>query len=132
MNIRKRRDQDEESERIMYEARMKRELKYKRATLASMLATPLMTPNFSAKYPTQTGSLVLPFYPDNTTENNDSGETSSKALSVMKKEAKELSKLMKRVSYKPKPHVKKINKKKFKGFDKRRKKQAEEEKKFMN
>lgn len=128
MNIRRPRDQEEESERVMFEARMKRELKFKRATLASMLATPLMTPNFSAKYPTQTGSLVLPFCTDNSAESNDSGETSSKALTDMKKESKELSSLMKKVRHKP--LVKKKNKKKYKGFDKRRKKQAEEEKRF--
>lgn len=113
MNIRKHRDQDEEREKSMNEARMKKELKYKRAYLASLLATPLMTTNFSGKYPTQTGSLVLPFCPDNPAASNGSGNTSCKALSVMKKESEGFSKLLKKVRHKP--LIKKINKKKFKG-----------------
>lgn len=106
----------------MKTAQEKRELQNNRKVLMKMLSTPFMTSNFSGKYPTQTGSLVT----YSTTMNCDSNideesSNSSKALSVMKKESKEFQKLLSTVKHKP-PR-KKINKKKFKGFEKRKLKQ---------
>ena len=106
----------------MKTAQEKRELQNNRKVLMKMLSTPFMTSNFSGKYQTQTGSLVT----YSTTMNCDSNideesSNSSKALSVMKKESKEFQKLLSTVKHKP-PR-KKINKKKFKGFEKRKLKQ---------
>lgn len=87
-----------------------------------MLSTPFMSSDFSGKYPTQTGSLVtysmgMNFDTNTKQENNGS----SNALSVMKKESEDFQKLSKTIKNRiPKQ---KINKKKFKGFEKRKLKQ---------
>ncbi|XP_050719053.1 ATP-dependent RNA helicase DDX24-like [Eriocheir sinensis] len=115
-------DPDEEREKSMKTAQEKRELKNKRKILMKMLSTPFMSSDFSGKYPTQTGSLVtysigMNFDTSTKQENNDSNN----ALSVMKKESKDFQKLVKTIKNRiPK---KKINKKKFKGFEKRKLKQ---------
>ncbi|KAK3875916.1 hypothetical protein Pcinc_019245 [Petrolisthes cinctipes] len=118
-------DYDEEMEKSLYEGRKRKELKIKRAVLAKMLSSPLLSRNFSGRYPTQTGSVVMPFYFDNPTEKSEAGN----ALSVMKKKSEMLPKFVKKVQ--KKPPVKKSNKKKFKGFEKRRKKLQEAEEKLM-
>lgn len=115
-------DQDEEREKSMKTAQEKRELQNNRSVLMKMLSTPFMTSDFSGKYPTQTGALVTYSTGTNCDSNtNGEGGNSSKALSVMKKESKEFQKLLSTVKHKP-PR-KKINKKKFKGFEKRKLKQ---------
>ncbi|XP_063863620.1 ATP-dependent RNA helicase DDX24-like [Scylla paramamosain] len=115
-------DPDEEREKSMKIAQEKRELQNNRKVLMKMLSTPFMTSDFSGKYPTQTGSLVTYSTGMNCDSNTDQESgNSSKALSVMKKESKEFQKLLSTVKHKP--PKKKINKKKFKGFEKRKLKQ---------
>lgn len=105
----------------MKKAQEKRDFQNKRKMLMKMLSTPFMTSDFSGKYPTQTGSLVTYSvgmnFDTSAKQNNDSND----ALSVMKKESKDFQKLVKGIKIRtPK---KKINKKKFKGFEKRKLKQ---------
>lgn len=106
----------------MKTAQEKRELQNKRKMLMKMLSTPFMASDFSGKYPTQTGSLVTYSFGMNCdSDTNQESDNSSKALSVMKKETKEFHKLVSTVKHRP--PKKKINKKKFKGFEKRKLKQ---------
>lgn len=115
-------DPDEEREKSMKAAQEKRELQNNRKLLMKMLSTPFMTSDFSGKYPTHTGSLVTYSTGMNCDSNtNHESDNSSKALSVMKKESKEFQKLVSTVKHKP--PKKKTNKKKFKGFEKRKLKQ---------
>lgn len=123
-------DDDIEREKSMKAARERRDLQNKRTILAKMLALPFIPLNFSGKYPTHTGALVLPH--NHSIKNSDTDGkdySSSKALSVMKKESKEFSKLVKSIKLKPK--VKRVNKKKFKGFEKRKEKLRKEKENFL-
>lgn len=116
-------DDDHEREKSMKAAREKRDLQNKRAMLMKMLAAPFITFDFSGKYPTHTGSLVLPLGADfdQSNDKGDKNDTSNKALHVMKKESKEYSELLKKVKFKT--PVRRLNNKKFKGSQKRKLKQ---------
>lgn len=114
-------DEEESDEELIIEkdlkaVQQKREIKSMRTKLMKMLAVPLLSSNFSGKYPTQSGALITPFY--NESRPVGASEGDSHALSVMKKESVAFSKLIKTVKHKA--PVKKVNKKKFKGFEKRR------------
>ncbi|KAK8728678.1 hypothetical protein OTU49_009088 [Cherax quadricarinatus] len=123
-------DDDIEREKSMKAARERRDLQNKRTILAKMLALPFIPLNFSGKYPTHTGALVLPHNHSIKSSDTDGKDySSSKALSMMKKESKEFSKLVKSIKLKPK--VKRVNKKKFKGFEKRKEKLRKEKENFL-
>ncbi|XP_064083303.1 ATP-dependent RNA helicase DDX24-like [Macrobrachium nipponense] len=116
-------DEDEVADRAMKAAREKRETKVMKAKLRSMLSRPLVGSTFSGKYPTQTGALVTPFHKEQRGGGKPDGND---ALSVMKKEAVEFTKLVKTVKPRP-PKKKKVNtSRKFKGYEKRRKKLIKE------
>ncbi|KAG7175795.1 ATP-dependent RNA helicase DDX24-like [Homarus americanus] len=112
-------DEDHEREKSMKAAHDKRDLQNKRSVLMKMLATPFIPSSFSGKYPTQTGFLVVPNRAGSKLSNTKN-EDSNKALSIMKKESKEYSKLLKTINIKA--PVKRVSKKKFKGSDKRKNK----------
>ncbi|XP_076066593.1 ATP-dependent RNA helicase DDX24 [Oratosquilla oratoria] len=114
-------DEDEKRAVTQNAAQMKREIQKKRAQLNQMLSHPLVSSDFSGKYPTQTGILIDP--------HREMQAESNKALTVMKKETEEYTSLAKKV--KIKPLGKKVNKKKYKGFEKRRLKRQKEKEKMM-
>nr|XP_045594873.1 ATP-dependent RNA helicase DDX24-like isoform X1 [Procambarus clarkii]XP_045594874.1 ATP-dependent RNA helicase DDX24-like isoform X1 [Procambarus clarkii] len=123
-------DEDDERENSMKAAQEKRDLQNKRESLMRMLSMPFIPLDFSGKYPTHTGSLIVPHRVS--IETNDKLEENSNlnsALSVMKKESKEFLKLVKSVKFKPK--LQKLNKKKFKGFEKRKLKLQKEREKYL-
>ena len=110
----------------MKTAQEKREQQNNRKMLMNMLSTPFMTSDFSGKYPTKTGALVTYSISTNYNSNTEQqSDNSSKALTIMKKESKEFQKLISTVKHRP--QKKKINKKKFKGFEKRKLKQKQKE-----
>ncbi|XP_068227040.1 ATP-dependent RNA helicase DDX24 isoform X2 [Palaemon carinicauda] len=116
-------DEDEKTNQAMMAARAKRENKVMKAKLRQMLSRPMVGSGFSGKYPTQTGSLLLPLLRE---QREDGDEQDGKdALSVMKKEAVEFTKLVKKVKPRP-PKKKKVNTRKFKGYEKRRNKLIKE------
>lgn len=117
-------DEDEVADRAMKAAKEKRETKVMKAKLRSMLSRPLVGSTFSGKYPTQTGALVTPFHKEQR-EGGGAKPNGNDALSVMKKEAVEFSKLVKTVKPRP-PKKKKVNSRMFKGYEKRRKKLIKE------
>ncbi|CAL4071272.1 unnamed protein product, partial [Meganyctiphanes norvegica] len=118
-------DEFEDRDRTSQAARNKQELKVKRAMLSQLLARPLISANFSGKYPTKTGSLLEPLTSVET-EDIDTNED-NKAINVMKKEKVEFQNMLKKVKVVKAP-VKKVNKKKNKGFEKRRLKKEKEKK----
>ncbi|XP_042864424.1 uncharacterized protein LOC122248469 [Penaeus japonicus] len=123
-------DEDFDREKKMKTARNKREINGMRAQLMQMLKKPLLSSDFSSRYPTQSGSLVNPFQKTLDLENSvGSVNTNNKAINIVKKESKDFSKLVKTV--KIKPPVSRANKKKMKGFEKRKLKREQEKKKYL-
>ena len=108
-------------------AKLKQELKVQKAILNNLLSKNFIPSNFSFKYPTNTGSLVMPL---EFSSNKELADTS--ALAMMKKEKENFTDLVSKV--KIKVPIKKTNKKKYKGFEKRKlklKKEKEAYKKQM-
>lgn len=114
----------------MKTAQNKREINAMRAQMMQMLKKPLLSSNFSSRYPTQSGSLVNPFQSAQDLENSvGSVIANNKAINHVKKESKDFSKLVKTV--KIKPPLSRTSKKKMKGFEKRKLRREQEKKRFL-
>lgn len=123
-------DEDFDREKKMKAARNKREINAMRAQMTQMLKKPLLSSNFSSRYPTQSGTLVNPFQSAQDLENSvGSVRTNNKAINLVKKESKDFSKLVKTV--KIKPPLSRTSKKKMKGFEKRKLRREQEKKRFL-
>ncbi|KAK7074338.1 ATP-dependent RNA helicase ddx24, partial [Halocaridina rubra] len=101
-------DSDEASERAMQDAKAKRDVKNMRMQLMQLLATPFISSDFSGKYPTKSGSLIMPI--ENRHNTGSISNTDNAALTVMKKESADYSNLVKTVKIKPSVDKKKIKK----------------------